>query len=455
MRAHPLLALSLLALGCSPHQPPPAPAWHVAAAEGRSAIRDPEGRTVILHGANLAGAHKSPPYFGFHLPADYQRLRDSWGMNAIRFLVVWAAIEPQKGVYDSAYLDSVAMRIKWAEDAGLLVVIDMHQDLYGEGFNGDGAPRWTCDEARYAAFKPRDPWFLSYLDPNMGACYDAFWTSDELQSHYVEAWRRLAERLKDSPAILGFDPMNEPYWGTYPISAFELDRLEPFYVKVVHAVRGEAKGWLAFLEPSSSRNQGFSTGLEPFPFSDVVYSPHSYDSVAEGGGGFDPATRRGPYVGNIVKLAGEAQALGAALWIGEFGGMTGTPGIVPYMSAQYDGDGMTAASSMYWAYDRNDGGYGMVKADGSEKPDLDGVLARPYPARIAGDLVSYAFDPATLTFTVKLHPDLSIKAPTELAIADRNYPKGYVVECGNCTVTKQPGGALLGGVNVDTIIVHP
>ena len=46
----------------------------------------------------------------------------------------------------------------------------MHQDVYGEGFGFDGAPRWTCDAARYAAFVPRTPWFLSTLDPNVMAC---------------------------------------------------------------------------------------------------------------------------------------------------------------------------------------------------------------------------------------------------------------------------------------------
>lgn len=445
MRALPLFLL--FATACTPPpsttMPPPAPTgWHVA----RSAIRDPEGRAVILRGANLSGEHKGPPYFGFHQPADYKRLRDAWGMNAIRFLVIWAAIEPQKGAYNDAYLDEVAKRVGWARDAGLLVVVDMHQDLYGEGFNGDGAPRWTCDESHYAAFKPREQWFLSYFDPHMQACYDGFWTSAELQSHYVEAWRRLAARLEDNPAVIGLDPMNEPFWGTYPVAAFEPDRLQPLYDKVIAAVRAEAPGWIAFVEPSAMRNQGYPTQLAPFSSPNIVYAPHSYDSLAEGGAGFDPATRRGPFVKNILNLGEEAKTLGTALVIGEYGGMSGTPGIVPYMTAQYDADGMVAASAMYWDYSRNDGGYGMLKSDGAEKPDLADVLARPYPERVAGDLLSYAFDAATAVFTFTMRPDPALAAPTLVAIPARRWPRGYTVDCGGCTVEKTAGGARLTGL---------
>ncbi|HSO36656.1 MAG TPA: cellulase family glycosylhydrolase, partial [Labilithrix sp.] len=119
------------------------------------AIHDPGGRTVIMRGVNLAGAHKQKPYVSEFQRADYARLRTDWGMNAIRYLVTWAGLEPSRGVYDESYLAAIEERIGWARDAGLFVVVDMHQDLFGEGFlGGDGAPRWTCDASRYAAFKP-------------------------------------------------------------------------------------------------------------------------------------------------------------------------------------------------------------------------------------------------------------------------------------------------------------
>ena len=67
-------------------------------------------------------------------------MRDAWGMNAVRFLVLWAGVEPSYGQYDDAYIEGIAQRIEWARDANLLVVLDMHQDVYGEGFSNGGGP---------------------------------------------------------------------------------------------------------------------------------------------------------------------------------------------------------------------------------------------------------------------------------------------------------------------------
>jgi endoglycosylceramidase len=399
-------------------------------------LRDDDGRAWILRGVNLSGAQKMAPYIDDKTPADYARLRDDWGFNAIRFLMTWAAVEPQQGVFDDAYLDAVAERMQWAEDAGLAVVLDMHQDIYGEGFGFDGAPRWTCDESYYAAFVPREPWYLNATDPNVIACVDGFYERADLREHFVAMWRHVAERLHDRAAIVGFDVLNEPAWGSYAPFEFEADRLAPFYIEVVGAVRDVAPRWVAFLEPSASRNLGIATSLPPMPFDDVMYAPHSYDSMAEGGAGFDPA-RRQLILDNVAALSTEATALDAGLWIGEYGGNAGHPGIVEYMTAQYDAAGAAAAGTMYWAYDKGDG-YALLDAQGAEKPVLLGALVRPYPERVAGTPHAYAFDAGTGAFTLTYSPD-GTAAPTLIAIPDRVYPAGYTVECDGCAYDVTPG----------------
>jgi endoglycosylceramidase len=408
--------------------------WHVSG----GFLRTPDGRRAVVRGANLAGAHKHAPYFGFHEPTDYQRLRDVWGMNAIRFLIVWAAIEPEKGVYDEAYLDGIAERMGWARDAGLRVVIDMHQDVYGEGFGFDGAPRWTCDESRYTAFKPHDQWFLNYLDPNVIACVDGFYSSEELVDHYIEAWRRVAEKVRDNEAVVGFDVMNEPAWGSASMNAFEETILQGFYEKLVPKVRAVAPGWVAFLEPGANRNLGVATGLVKFPFDNVVYSPHAYSSAAELGSGFDPSARNS-LMNNIALLRSEADALDAALWIGEYGGTTSSAGIMEYMDAGYDGTAAVAAANVYWAYDANSGGYGMLEDDQTDKPVLLDALVRPFPELTAGDPVSWEYDETTRKFTYTWHPDPKVKEPTVISVAPRIYPTGYDVTCDGCTTEASPG----------------
>ena len=400
-------------------------------------LRDAQGRAVVLRGANVSGKNKNPPFFDFHGPDDFARMRSDWGMNAVRFLVEWAAIEPEEGQYDDAYLDAVAQRIEWAHTADLYVVVDMHQDVYGEGFasgGGDGAPLWTCDASNYASFQPTDPWFFENLSASVTACWDGFWTRDDLQAHYAEAWRRLAARLAGYDNVVGFDLMNEPYWGSYAILDFEQDLLEPMYERVVPAVRSAAPGWVAFIEPSSSRNIGGTTGLTRPSFGNFVYAPHSYDRNAESGNGFDPADR-GPVIANLAALAQEATDLGGALWIGEYGGTATEPGIVDYMTAQYDGAGAVAASSMYWDYSK--GGYGILDADGNEAQPLVDTLVRPYPERVAGDPVSWSFDQASSTFTLTYRADPSVAAATVVSVPPRVYPSGYSVDCGGCASSVQ------------------
>jgi endoglycosylceramidase len=410
------------------------PHWHV---DG-DALRDPDGRAVILRGMNVSGTQKMTPYLDGKSAADYLRIRRDWGMNGIRFVMTWAAIEPQEGMYDDAYLDQVAARIGWANDAGLAVVLDMHEDVYGEGFGFDGAPRWACDAARYAAFTPTTPWFLGNFDPNVEACVDELYTAPREQQ-LVAAWRHVAAKLAHAPGIIGFDVLNEPGWGTYSESAFEHDRLAPLYRDVVAAVRGAAPDWIAFLEPSSSRNAGFPTKLTAFDFADVMYAPHSYDANAEMGSGFDPS-HRAIILDNVSALRDEATALHAGLWIGEYGGVATSAGIVDYMTAQYDAAGAVAASTMYWADD--DGGYGPVNTDGSERQPLMDTLVRPYPERVAGDPQSYAFDAATSTFTLTYTPR-ALAQPTRIIVPARVYPNGFHVECGDCSTS----------IDGDTVVV--
>lgn len=404
--------------------------WHVA----DGFLRAPDGRAVILRGANVSGQQKWAPYLDENNEEDYRRLRTVFGMNAIRFVMTWAAVEPMRDQFDDRYLDAVATRLGWAQKAGLDVILDMHQDVYGEGFGFDGAPRWACDEARYRAFMPREPWFLSSLDPNVQACVDAFFTDAETQRHFVAAWRHVAERLHDAPAIIGFDVLNEPGWGTYSLSDFEHDRLTPLYLQVERAVREVAPQWVAFLEPAATRNLGLATGLSRFPFANVMYAPHSYDSSAESGGGFDP-TRREAILDNITALAEEARALSAGLWIGEYGGVIAHGGYADYMRAQYDGAGAVAASTMYWD-DSRGGGYSMLDSDGTPRKEAVAALRRPYPDRVAGTPRSYAFDAPSGVFRVRYKSAARSPAISEFVVPDALFPKGHRVDCSSCSVEK-------------------
>jgi endoglycosylceramidase len=421
-----LLAVGLVA--CAPAALPPPSSFTVA----RGFIRDPQGRAVILRGANVSGRHKRAPYFDFHGADDYARMRREWGMNAVRFLVSWAALEPTRDAWDDAYLDEVARRVRLATDAGLLVFVDLHQDLYGVGFSaGNGMPRWTCAEANYASFVPTEPWFLNYTSAEVSGCFDGFWKSRDLQGKYAAAWGRIAARLADTPGWIGFDPMNEPYWGSIPPDVLESTRLPALYRDVIAAVRAHRPDALAFLQPAASRNLGLPTRLPVFDEGGIVYAPHAYDGDAEQGLGFDPS-RRQRFIDTVAELRAEADALGAALVLGEYGAQAANPGTVEYMDAAYDAAGLARAGALYWEYGKDDG-YALLASDGSPKEALLSAVARPFPERVAGEPGPWSSDGTTFQFTFT--PDLDVEAPTLLSL-----PAGrFVATCEGCDATVREG----------------
>ena len=408
----------------------------------KGALRDPEGRAMIPRGVNFAGSHKTAPYTDDFTPADYAQLH-TWGFRTLRFIITWAAIEPTQGTYDEGYLDWVAERLRWAHDAGLDAILDMHEDVYGVGFGFDGAPAWTCDASHYAAFVPRDPWPLNYTDANVLACIDRFMTDAPLQAQFAAMWGHVAARLADSPAVIGFDPLNEPHWGTYPVAMFEADRLMPLYQLVIDQVRAVAP-WVVFAEPSGSRNLGFATKLRPFVIPDVVYAPHLYDPNAELQGVFD-AAHRITLLATADDLRADAERLGVPMWIGEYGGIATAPTIAVYMDAAYDGAASTLGGSMYWSMDKG-GGYSIYDAQGVPRPMLIDAIVRPAPVRIAGDPIAWTYDDATRALTLTWTPDRSIAAPTVIAVPVKVYPNGVNVECGGCTVEEGQGEVMLRSV---------
>ncbi len=394
-------------------------------------LYDREGRALLLRGVNVSNGQKRPPHLDFHGAEDFRRIHDEWGMNAVRFVLQWSAIEPEPGRYDEAYLSGVNERLLQLRDAGLYVVLDMHQDLYGAGFSGgNGAPVWTCTDDRYAAFVSRTPWLLGYTDPNVIACFDEFWRSSELQRAYREALRRLISAVGDNRAIVGVDPMNEPHWGSFGIAEFEADTLTSFYddaLEVVHELR---PGWIAFIEPSSARNLGVATALRKTRHDHVVYAPHLYDPAAETGEGFDEA-RRSALVAHARALAEDARVLGTPLWVGEYGARGDSAGLAPYMDAAYDALAEALAGGMFWHFGR-DGAYGIQDANGQDKEAVLDAIVRPFPQAVAGVPLAFSFDDATREVSFSWTPEARVSAPTLLALPVRTYPDGYEVSCDGC-----------------------
>src|SRR5262249_1025927 len=130
------LALCSALAGCAIPAPAQAgPALPLAHA-GRW-ITDARGRVVVLHGTNMVykPAPYSPAAAGFD-GRDAAFLRSN-GFNAVRVGIIWTALEPQPGVYDDAYLEQIEQTVALLARRGIVSLLDFHQDMYNERYQGE------------------------------------------------------------------------------------------------------------------------------------------------------------------------------------------------------------------------------------------------------------------------------------------------------------------------------
>lgn len=405
---------------------------------------DAHGRTVIFHGVNAV--HKRPPF----LPPDDEfdgtdlaRIR-SWGFNFVRLGVIWEGIAPEAGSIDAAYLDRLRRIVRRCRRYGLYVLVDMHQDLYGREFGGDGAPPWAIhdDGFPYEPIEQGD-FSVNYFQPAVSRSFEHFWRNDfGLQDAYAAAWQRVADAVGDERNVVGYDLMNEPARGGpgQSTAAFDNGSLEPFYNRVIPAIRAADGQTPIWVEPEITFDVGKPTTLADVRDDQLAFGFHDYANLVaqatEGtpldAGPLARSSDAGAPAHEVVFRNAEraGDRLGAPPMLNEFGSRHDPRDIGTIVSLADD----HLMGWAYWSYKlypdwtmpltaHNTGG--LVAEDGSLSPNL-AVLVRPYPRRIAGTPLSYGFDAETRRFSLR-YAAAPTRAPTVLFVPDRHYPDGHDV----------------------------
>ena len=176
------------------------------------------GRQVILNGINIVSKSKEEGYI-FQSGSELYKDLNMWGVNCIRFIIIWDRLEPEPGVYNEAYLKEIDERIKWAGENNIFVVLDMHQDLYSVKYS-DGAPEWaTLDEGK--KHTTGAIWSDAYMmSEAVQTSFDNFWSNKPasdgigIQDHYAALWKHIAKRYANNTTVIGYDIMNEPFPGS-------------------------------------------------------------------------------------------------------------------------------------------------------------------------------------------------------------------------------------------------
>ena len=473
-----LLLPILLPLGLAPAPADPgAPAMSPGFTNHGRFITDADGRAFIVAGINMVD--KRAPYradaVGFG--DDDAAFLAANGFNAVRLGVIWKAVEPQPGVYDDTYLAHIRDEIQTLSEHGIATLVDFHQDLYNEVYQGEGAPDWAVlpggpPNAPKAGFPANQ-----FINPATMHAYDNFWSNAKgpggvgLADRYAAAWAHAAQYLKGEPGVMGLDIYNEPWPGTLwatciPIGCPALDaRIQKVSQKVIDAVRQVDADVPIYYEPNSLFNDGISTYVKPtgtnlgFSFHDYCLTSIIGSSAGKLGDLLCDATDTLTWSNAERQLT----RTGATPLLTEFGATT----LQQTLTGMVDRAATHRLGWMYWAYcgcdDPTTTGAGDEQAlvfDPAKPPTGDNVdqakltaLAVPHPSLVSGTPTAYAYNRSSHVFTATWTTEkaagggsFATGAQTTIAAPAVAYPNGYTVQV--------RGGQVVSAADADTVVVE-
>lgn len=172
------------------------------------------------------------------------------GMNSIRLPFHYKLFtdEDYMGLKSNqdgfARVDSI---IKWCKAEGLYVILDMHDAPGGQ--TGDN------------------------IDDSYG--YPWLFESETSKQLFSEIWKKIADRYKNEPTVLGYDLLNEPI-ATYFTNKEEINKLlVPVYKRGVEAIRSVDPNHIILLG-GAQWNSNFSMFDEKAIDSNMLYTCHRY-----------------------------------------------------------------------------------------------------------------------------------------------------------------------------------
>jgi endoglycosylceramidase len=417
-------------------------------------ITDAQGRVVNLHGINMV--YKRPPYapdaVGFG-DDDAAFIADQ-GFNVVRLGVIYAAVEPSPGVYDDAYLDRLRATVDTLGAHGIVALLDFHQDMYNERFQGEGWPDWAVTDDGLPA-EPKSGFPNNYLlMPALQRAFDHFFANDGgLQDHYAAAWAHVAQRFKDAPGLLGYELLNEPWPGTSwqecanPVGCPANDaKLEAFDRRVLAAIREVDRRGLVWHEPFVLFNQGGGTTVKALGDPNVGFAFHDYCLAAEQPGSEQACAKSDDLV--FQHALDRVASTKEALLLNEFGA-TDAKSVLTPMVERAD---RNMVSWTEWHYcgcdDPTTSGPGDKQAivlDPAKPPTGDNLksvtldqLVRPYPQVVAGTPESWSY--AGGIFRARWTAG---SGESEIVLPARVYPKGYAAQVQGGSITSAKGVPLL------------
>jgi endoglycosylceramidase len=421
---------------------------------------------VLVSGVNLVNklAPYTPAADGFD-DADAAFLADN-GLDAVRVGVLWEAVEPEPGVFDDSYLASIKSTVDDLAGHGVVSLLDFHQDMYNEAFQGEGEPAWAIDDDDVPAIPQAGFPGNYFLNPALQVTYDHFFANASVDGGGLENWyagmvQHVAGYFDGDSGVLGYDLFNEPSPGSALATCFtpalgcpELDTgLTGFYTKVDQAVRQVNTSALLFGEPWMSFDVGAPSSLGSTGDPEQGFSFHDYCPSDDLSTEFDVTCP--PFNDAVFANADAVSAnTGDALLLTEFGA-TDDPSVLSGVVADAE---QARVGWLDWAFcdcgdpttSSSQDGLVTDPADAPTGSNVDtamlGALAVPHPELVAGTPGDYGYDPSTGTFTLTYSTERAsgtaafpAGSVTDISVPATAYPSGYAVNVTGGTATGTGG----------------
>jgi endoglycosylceramidase len=431
-------------------------------------VVDEHGRVVLLHGVNVVW--KAAPYVPPNQPGgltdvDLARIAGH-GWNVVRLGVTFEGIMPAKGVVDHAHLAAIESVVDRITAHGMYVLLDLHQDLMGKPW-GNGFPAWAIHHRpELEALEPDLGFPLNATRPSHNLAWDDFWADRRLApgdpqgpvGYLADAIGALVERLGDHPGLAGLEIINEAWAGTPILTCIAVlpagCPLVDMYVqatweRITDHIRQIAPDLLVWWEPPSTWNLTAPSHFAEPPLTPAIDDPqvafafHDYCGFGE----------LSTYFGSPPELQQTCDVQHAITWRNAAAvyRRTGLPQLMTEFGNIDNGVEIERALRLAdaaftgWQYWHYGAGFALRPASTEPfSPDQLRHLSRTYPAATAGTPVDLSFDPATGEMRYSYVPR-DLGAPTEIALSDVHYPRGYdvAVTGGHVADTSSTGRVLI------------
>ena len=409
-------------------------------------IVDSQGRVRIFHGVGVM--NYSPP----NLPAAMgfgdkdAAFLAAHGFNLVRLGMNWSGIEPQPGVFDSGYLESILGTMRSLQAHGIYTLLDWHQDDWGLAANGiDGAPAWAT--LTDGLPNPSLGYGFGMLgDPAQQRAFENFWANKAgpggigITDRFATMLAAYGQAFRAEPYLLGYDTFNEPNAGTqWPSCASPAgcpvfdSQLSGWFRRVLPSLRAADPQHLIWIEPNVFFDFAANTNLQDPNGSDpdTGFDFHTYCLGDGAANAAPPIPGNGPGCAeeetmNLDNATAYQKRSGVALINSEWGA-TNDPQVVDRQTAEFD---QYMLGDVFWDYNNLIPDVKGPPGGTNENPTLLTALDRPFAPVIAGTPHAWDWKSGNDTFTLHYSTTLPGGRPgsgldSELYVPALHYPTGY------------------------------